>query len=305
MNTALDNPYLHAATSENTRQAYRNDIKHFCSWGGLLPASPEMVIRYLKTYASLLNPRTLLRRLTAIKHWHTYQGFSDPTAYPLVRKTLSGIANVHGKPKQKATALTIENLRKLVMYMEAQNTLKMQRNNAILQVGFFGALRVSELTDLKYENIKFVAEGMEILIPRSKTDPTGQGQYCAIPFGNNKLCAVKAIENWFVKANITCGYAFRKVDKHQRIGDTPLTHKSISIIIKNLAQICQLPEPQYFSSHSLRRGFATSASRKGASILSIMRQGRWRHEGTVLGYIEEAQRFEDNAADLILKKLIS
>jgi len=32
-----------------------------------------------------------------------------------------------------------------------------------------------------------------------------------------------------------------------------------------------------------------------------MRQGRWRHEGTVLGYIDEGKRFDQNAADIILK----
>ena len=33
-----------------------------------------------------------------------------------------------------------------------------------------------------------------------------------------------------------------------------------------------------------------------------MRQGRWRHEGTVHGYIEEGKRFEANAAGAILEK---
>ena len=54
--------------------------------------------------------------------------------------------------------------------------------------------------------------------------------------------------------------------------------------------------------HSMRRGFATEASKKGASFAAIMRQGRWRYEGTVLGYIEEGKRFESNAADVLLKK---
>lgn len=83
----LMNPYLHAATSDNTRKAYQNDIAHFVSWGGALPTSSNVIIHYLQAFAAQLNPRTLVRRLTAIKHWHTYQQFSDPTACPLVRKT--------------------------------------------------------------------------------------------------------------------------------------------------------------------------------------------------------------------------
>jgi len=56
------------------------------------------------------------------------------------------------------------------------------------------------------------------------------------------------------------------------------------------------PTTPLLCSHSLRRSFATAASRQGAMFHAIMRQGRWRHQGTVLGYIEAGQRFEENAA---------
>ncbi len=62
-----------------------------------------------------------------------------------------------------------------------------------------------------------------------------------------------------------------------------------------------MPNAELYSGHSLRRGFATSASQKGATLGAIMRQGRWQNERTVNGYIEEGQRFEANAAGLLLK----
>ena len=61
-----------------------------------------------------------------------------------------------------------------------------------------------------------------------------------------------------------------------------------------------MPQAAQYSSHSLRRGFATEASKKGAPFGAIMRQGRWRHEGTVLGYIDEGKKFENNAANTLL-----
>jgi len=68
-------------------------------------------------------------------------------------------------------------------------------------------------------------------------------------------------------------------------------------MIKREAVRCQFENADKYSSHSLRRGLATSASAAGASFKSIMRQGRWRHEGTVLEYIEEGQQFQDNAVN--------
>lgn len=143
------NNYMVAATSQNTRKAYYHDIRHFMTWGGLLPATPETIVNYLQYHAETLNPRTLTRRLTALKNWHVYQGFSDPTHHPFIRKTLTGIHNIHGRPKEKAPALTIEQLTQVAHHLKLQDTLQAYRNNALLQLGFCGAFRRSELVNIQ------------------------------------------------------------------------------------------------------------------------------------------------------------
>jgi len=56
------------------------------------------------------------------------------------------------------------------------------------------------------------------------------------------------------------------------------------------------------SGHSLRRGLASAAAREGANISAIMRQGRWKQVNTVMEYIDAVERFNENAADIILNK---
>lgn len=294
--------YIQAATSQNTRRAYQQDIRHFLHSGGLLPTTPDGVISYLQQYAPILNSRTLARRLTAIKHWHTCQGFSDPTAHPLVRKALTGIKNIHGRPKDKAPALQIEQLVTMAAFLKHRGELIDLRNNALLQVGYFGAFRRSELAAIHFEHINYVTEGAEILIPRSKTDQDGEGLICAIPYGDEILCPVTALKTWCETACITKGPIFRRITKGGNISHAAIDAHHINIIIKSIAHSCGLPNAEQYSSHSLRRGFATTASQQGASLSSIMQQGRWRHTGTALGYMEEGKRFEGNAAGLILKK---
>jgi len=293
--------YIHAATSDNTRQAYQTDIRHFIQWGGLLPTTAGVIMRYLQQYADKLNSRTLVRRLTALKNWHLSQGFADPTAHPAVRKTLTGIKNVHGKPKDKALPITIEILITMANYFKQSDRMIDCRNNAILQIGFFGAFRRSELVALQWEHIRFLPEGIEILIPRSKTDQEGEGQLCAIPYGDEQLCPITTLIKWRDRSQCESGFVFRQITKGQQLKDNVIKSAQVSIIIKSAAKICQLPDAEFYSSHSLRRGFATEASKKGAPFSAIMRQGRWRHEGTVLGYIEEGKLFDTNAADIILK----
>ncbi len=302
LSLSVPDTYIQAATSQNTRKAYRQDVKHFIAWGGRLPTTPDVIVCYLHVHAESHNSRTLTRRLTALKHWHTYQGCPDPTVHPLVKKTLAGIQNMHGRPKEKAPAMTIEQLALLTNYLKQQDTLQSLRNIALLQIGFFGALRRSELANMQWEHISFVPEGMTVLIPRSKGDQTGEGQSCAIPYGDATLCPVTALKRWSEHSGIQSGFIFRAINRHHQISSAPITTDGISLIIKTIAGKCQLPNAIKFSGHSLRRGFATCASKKGASFVTIMRHGRWRHERTVLGYIEEGQQFEDNAVNIMLNK---
>ena len=81
-----EQPYWQVATSINTRKAYLSDIRHFRKTGGVLPATIESILHYLNQQASIIKPRTLKRRLVAIKHWHTYQNFADPTVHLLIKK---------------------------------------------------------------------------------------------------------------------------------------------------------------------------------------------------------------------------
>lgn len=296
----VNNPYLKAATSNNTRKAYRSDIKHYEQWGGLLPATPEKVIQYLQAFADKLNSRTLSRRLIAIKHWHTYQGFPDPTTHPLVTKTMIGITRIHGKPKDKAPPLSPEDLIKMIEALSETSTLIDIRDSAILQIGYFGALRRSEIVNIHYDHIQWHPEGIEILLPHSKTDQINEGQFCAIPYGNETLCPIKALEFWLKETGIQEGPIFRRIFKNNLLSDEALTPLSINHIIQRTAKLAKITQANDLSPHSLRRGLATNAARANASIKTIMRAGRWKQVNTVMEYIEASERFEDSAAASVL-----
>ena len=291
--------YIFVATSNNTRKAYQADIRHFIAWGGFLPTSTDVVMQYLHEHAKTLNTRTLTRRLTALRNWHQYQGFNDPTAHSAIRKTLVGIKNTHGKPKNKAAALTLEALTIMVVHLKKSRRLIDYRNCALLQLGFFGAFRRSELIDITWESIRFVKEGIEILIERSKTDQAGEGQVCAIPYGDGLLCPVTALITWRDQSLCESGHVFRHIKKGM-IVDASIQPRQVNALIKSIAEACELSDAKNYSGHSLRRGFASEASKNNVPFASIKRQGRWRSDSTVMGYIDEGKRFDQNAAGMML-----
>jgi len=211
--TAQHRAFLAAATSENTRRAYRSAIRHFMAWGGVLPSDEPLMIRYLLAYAPALNPRTLALRLTALSQWHIHQGFADPASTPTVRKTLIGIERVHGKPKKKAKALPLEDLERIVTRLASIDTLKAKRDNALLQIGYFGGFRRSEMVALEIPHVAWEPEGIVITLPRSKTDQQGQGIVKAIPYGSGPCCPASALRAWMTAAGITSGPLFRPITK--------------------------------------------------------------------------------------------
>lgn len=299
----VSNDYLKASVSRNTQKAYNSDVHHFQKWGGYLPTCPEVIVNYLQSFANSLNPRTLSRHLTALKCWHEHHGFAEPTSHPIVRKTLAGIGHVHGKTRKKAPALLPEHLLQIVNHLNQDQSMATIRDNALLQLAFFGAFRRSELIAICHEHITWQEQGIEILVPHSKTDQMHDGRLCAVPFGNELLCPSRALKAWLDISRITNGAIFRRIDRWGNMAKHALAPLAVNDILRRRALEANIEHAEKLSSHSLRRGLATSASRDGASLPAIMRQGRWQHVNTVLEYIEAAQQFEENAAGQVLSNI--
>ena len=300
------NPYITAATSDNTRRTYQAAIRKFHQWGGLLPTDKDVLIAYLTHHAASLNPRTLSVHLTAISQWHHTQLLDDPTAHPDVRKTLKGIHRTHGKPKQKAKALKLEHLARMITHLENQPaSVKALRDKALLLIGFFGAFRRSELVDIHIEHITFEADGIIILLPKSKTDQEGEGLLRAIPRNQTieACCPVKALKNWLDAAKITEGPVFRPITRWQQIQSKPLYVGAVNDVLKKIGQACGFDFTPELSSHSFRRGLSTSAAQENVDFQLIKQQGGWKNDDIVRGYIEEGRLLEDNAAYALFEKL--
>ena len=75
------------------------------------------------------------------------------------------------------------------------------RARAVLAIGFAGAFRRSELVALRVEDIRRDAEGIRVVIRRSKADQEGEGATVAIPHGD-RLRPVAALDAWLAAARV-------------------------------------------------------------------------------------------------------
>lgn len=289
--------YMKQALSPSTVKFYGIDLRIFSEWCesmalDALPATPDTVARFLVQQTnSGIKPATLTRRLAAIRMAHEANGFANPTQHKGVKAVFKGIKREKGTAQEKKAPLTAQRMAAIITH--CPDTLTGIRDKALLLLGFAGAFRRSELVALEVNDIERTPEGIKVTIRKSKTDQEGQGQVIAIPNGVN-FRVVDTLMFWLSAANINEGALFRSIKKGGAIQTAALTTRSVANIVKQYAGLAGLTVDD-FSGHSLRAGFITSGAEAGADLFKLMEVSRHTHPKTVMGYVRNAQLFDNHA----------
>ena len=307
--------YIEAAERENTRRSYAAAIRHFeVEWKGLLPATGNVISRYLADHAGALAINTLRQRLAALSRWHVDHGFADPTKAPLVRQVLKGIRSVHPSAEKRARPLELEVVQQTDQWLEmaignAQRCkdrsalLRHTRNRSLLLLGFWRGFRSDELVNLQVENVDVSpGEGLSCYLSRSKGDRQMQGRIYMCP-ALTRLCPVSAFVDWVSLAGLTQGPVFRKIDRWGRISGEGLHTNSLIPLLRNLLADAGVADSEGYSSHSMRRGFAGWARASGWDIKELMEYVGWRDVKSAMRYLDVSgatlqARFEEGLAAL-------
>ena len=240
-----------------------------------------------------LKASTIGRRVAAIADWHKAAGCDPvPTSSEAVRAVMRGIRRTIGTAPDRKSPVTAEALGDLLKHVRPG--LIGIRDRALLTLGFVSAMRRSELVALQVADLVEVPDGYRVLIRRSKTDPTGEGQEVAVPRGF-KLRPVEAVQAWLAAAEINSGPVFRAVRRGGRVVDTPMLDDDVARVVKWHAKRAGL-DPKGFAGHSLRSGFVTSCVEANAPLLKIAEQTRHRSLDMLRVYSRRADLFRVHAA---------
>ncbi|VVN80253.1 site-specific integrase [Pseudomonas fluorescens] len=294
--------YLQAGTRDNTRRSYRAAVEHFeVTWGGFLPATGEGIVRYLAEYADQHAISTLKQRLAALAQWHITQGFPDPTKTPAVRQMIKGIRALHPAQEKQATPLLLLHLERVVQWLEQDAEqaavrqdlaalLRSRRDLALLLIGFWRGFRGDELSRLQIEHTQAQAGvGITFYLPHSKGDRQHVGTTFRTP-ALKKLCPVQAYVNWITVAGIAQGPVFRKLDRWGNLAEDGFNANSLIPLLRRIFNRAGVSGDLY-TSHSLRRGFATWAAANGWDIKALMTYVGWKDMKSAMRYIDTADSF--------------
>jgi integrase len=297
--------YVKRAKAANTRASYEKDWELWEKWcadndHSPMPADPLVVAVYLTELHQErgLSPATCDRRLRGIGFAHTEAGMESPSKNPGVRTALEGIkrvASAEGYVPKQARALSVDELRALVADMPA--TLAGKRDRTLLLVGYALGLRASNIVGLDVAHLSPTADGLDVLIARSKTDQTGVGRTVALRRGvREATCPVLALQVWLDAAGITEGPVFRSVGKGRtpRLGAGRMTTRAVDFILDRAALRTGISRDR-LSPHSLRSGFVTTGYDNDTPEQEIADTGGWVSLPTQRKY-NRRKRWKDPAS---------
>jgi integrase len=310
--------------SESTRRAYAGAREAYAQWCEdnklrPVPAAPNTLANYLRHIISLPVGKNARRcsvsklelTLSAILTWHTDQRYPKPLTED-ARAVINGYRKWLAENKQpaatpkRATPAVPASLRTMLASID-RTTLKGKRDAALLLFGFATAARASELVSVNIGDLQRTDDGLDITLYRKKVKRHTDN---VVLYGTDpSTCPVRAVDA-YVRAlaahGIESGPLFVRIDRHGRvaapmhrrgkvIGDPEgrLTPAAVEDVVNKLAAVVELEGK--WTSHSLRRGFATAARRAGHDLVRIGRTGGWKDGSeSLLKYLEDVDRVTDS-----------
>ncbi|OZD18143.1 integrase [Rhodococcus sp. 06-156-3C] len=321
---------VESSRSEGTRRTYAAGWRRFAGWcnregHGALPAHPVTVAAYLVDAADTRTETgerayavaTFGTWIAAINHQHRTTGHLSPTTHELVTATLSGIRREYAvagdRPRTPRDPLLVDDIKILVQTAREQSRgwadeVLERRDSAILLLGFAGAFRRTELSELTCGDVTVNRhDGLHVRLRKSKTDQEGRGAVKALPYTeSHETCPPCAYVRWAqVVAAFDAGGRpsvirllrkpdpfdrhvcrggvprtaarsplLRAIAKNGNLGSTALSGAAIHQTIRRRAEHAGYDPTALtkLGGHSLRAGFVTQSARNGADGSAIARQ---------------------------------
>ncbi|MGM0498015.1 MAG: site-specific tyrosine recombinase XerD [Bacteroidota bacterium] len=249
---------LERALSNNSIEAYRNDIKKFIQYleaKGLSLLPHQIESDHLQNFIHWINelgisPRSQSRVISGIKSYYKYLLIEN-----YIQKDPTELLETPKIGRELPKVLSVDEIDQLIQAIDLSQA-EGQRNKAIIETIYSCGLRVSELINLKISNLYF-KEGFIRIIGKGNKERL-------IPISQK---ATKEIKLYFEDRNkLSINPEHEDILFLNRRGKQ-LTRVMIFTVIKRLAEKAGLSKD--ISPHTLRHSFATHLIEGGADLRAI------------------------------------
>ena len=278
---------------KSTLRVYFSNFKKWREYAFLkgescIPANEDKLAEFLIEKVNEFSLPSIRQITASVNFFHRLFGFNPPAG-----KFLDGLVNEYvlkfsKKPERKREPILVSHLEAVLNHFCLNRcSLYWLRSLGILITAFFGFLRYSDFCSLKFEDIAFKEEGVEIAIRKSKTDRFGLGQK---NFFDQGSFPAKFLHVYFKRfdfksyAGKISQYVFMSMKRNSCgncmiFRNEKMSYSSCSRVVKQLFSEVGIPG-KFIKLHSLRIGGATEASRLGVPDFKIGLNGRWKSDSS-------------------------
>ncbi len=300
------------SVAANTWKAYRADLTDYEDWCRAKRrrwSTPDTVAAYLRAmesagaaYATIVRRKTAIAKLLEARALLAEgTGDIDPTKHPKVTVTLKAIRRRIGADQDRATPLTGERLVQVLRSIDG-DTNAGRRDTAMLLVGWYGALRRSELAAMRSPHLDLDDHGLGLALPYSKT---AQDHTVYVPIlrqQGSRWCPIAALDDWLKnlddrRISDTTDGVWLHITKGDTFGSRPraISGDAVNNIVTRRVLAAGLPDASSYSAHSLRSGFVTEAKNRGIDEADIMKHTRHKSLVTMRLYDRTSGWWNRNA----------
>lgn len=253
----LDHLYLEKNLSQNTRAAYRTDLKlctaflHSIRVYDPSKVSSQHILSYLSFCQKTgVSPRTISRYLSAIRSFFRFL-IDEGIIGTSPARNIDSPRIVHNPPEY----LTVEEVDRLLEFPEKGSTLGL-RDRTIIELMYSCGLRVSEVCAMKTDDINF-RERWVLVYGKGKKERI-------VPFGGR---AKELLERYSEQARPHLLRKTRVDTLFLNFRGEPLSRKGIWKKIKEYARMSGIKKN--IKPHILRHSFGTHLIQNGADLRSV------------------------------------
>lgn len=265
--------------AENTLRAYRSGWRIWTRWTAergivAFPSDYDDVCRFLEDRASNHKIGTVDQNLKALRYVNLEErgiDLLDKTQAEgrAVQRKIRSLKRRHaGTPQRQAKPLTLPLLDRMEQSFDVD-----RKHWALCEVLFGGAFRVSEAATMEVQHVERLDNGGgRIWVPKSKTDPEGNGVWQKIP--QRTMLALRDM------LDFPEGTPLFQTRKRRHATDPNTLTRWVQQAIRDIGE-----DSKGFGGHSGRVGFALYLEARGLRPTQIARLGRWRRVETVERYL--------------------
>jgi len=300
--------YADHARAKSTQAVYGRAWERFVAWlettgeksVGLHsaelqePIAPERVADYIIHLSEEgLAASTLDGSIAAIRERHLRCGLPTPTAHPFVREILTGARKMavrDGRGRGQAAPILPSLLE--VMLRELPESLRGDRDRALLTLGLAGGFRREELARLCVEHLIWEGEAVLVRLPWSKGHDE-ESLRRIVRGASETLCPVRNLQIWLERSDLKSGPIFRAISAHDQISQRGFDPRRVDQIVREVLGRARRHYPDEvpvgrYSAHSLRSGLITAALMAGKDVRDVQQHVDHRSVAMTLRYARNA-----------------